>query len=118
MSTGLTESGAHDMLSGIRTTITHVQAYDGDPASGGVAKGARQPYTFPAPVAAGLLAQADVDIPLADGDGADHLAFFTAATGGVLKHRIQVPRQTFTGAAWTFRIDSARIRIPAAEGIV
>ena len=91
-----TAQGKHAMLAALGAT--HVQAYNGNPASGGTSVGARVAVSWDAPASGGMIQNGTVNLPVNAGATINHVAYWSAPSGGELRGYDPVDAESFTGA--------------------
>lgn len=97
-----TNEGKNAMLAA--SGITHAAVYDGDPSGAGTQIGSRQAITFNTPSAGSMdQVSAAIDFAVGAGETVDHVAYFTASSGGEMRAYDPVTSETFT-AAGTYRL--------------
>ena len=104
-----TTAGKNVMLAALG--VTHVTAFNGDPtATGTEIATARQPITLSV-AAAGARDQVEAAIDISVGAGTvNHIAYFTALTGGEMRAYDPVTAETFA-AAGTYRLTESTFTI-------
>jgi hypothetical protein len=94
------------------TPITHVAAFNGNPASGGSQIGDRAEISFGTPSAGSVEDDGDVSISVPLGSTVNYLGFYSASTAGTLIAYDDVTEEVFAEAG-TYTITQAILHLNA-----